>query len=270
MKPFAAAALLALLCGCAAHADPTVETVTIYAPDAAHFVRTIRYDARSRRIEIANVGEPPVYAAPRRPFPLPPVAALRWIAEHGGFNQPIQTTQASEIAGVRVTFAGAPELQTRFADAWDVNEPAALKTVQSWYGRALYSAAGIHRDWRDALTYTVRHGRVLSIRFTEPGRYTLTIDRNGDALIAAGRGKRVRFARGHVDRVALEPIYQAALALSPRAPVYAADDPPLHVKIVALHRTYTVVGSNAPGLEIFAARMDQLAHDVRWNRSVAL
>jgi hypothetical protein len=268
MKRFAAAVLLAALCGCSAPAGPGPETVTIYQPNEAHFVRTIRFDARTGRISIESVGLRESYTVPRDRFPALPIAALRWVEQNGGFNQPIQTTQASEIVGVRVDFGNGPPIDTRFASAWDVDEPAALKSVQSWYESAVYCANTAGNRWHAALAAAIRSGRVRQIRFM-PGDYTLVIDRNGGVHLALRRGRRMLYAYGRVDRRAIASIYRAALLLSPKAPVYDANDPPTHVEIIAAGQRFMAVGSNDAGFELFAARADQLARDVRWNHRLA-
>ena len=268
MKRFAAAVLSAALCGCSAPAARAIETVTIYQPDDAHFVRTIRFDARADRISVESVGLRESYVIPRDRFPAPPVKALRWVERNGGFSQPIQTTQASEIVGVHIVLSNAPPIDTRFASAWDVNEPAALKTVQSWYQNALFCTDTAGSRWHAALAAALRSGRVRQIRFM-PGDYTLVIDRNGGVHIALRHGRRMLYAYGRVDRRSIASIYRAALLLSPKAPVYDANDPPTHVEIIAAGRRFTATGSNDSGLEIFSARADQLAHDVRWNPRVA-
>jgi hypothetical protein len=265
MRRFVAAALLAALSACSSRTGSQSESVTIYQPDDAHFVRTISFDPRTEQLRITTLGLSESYPTPR--FPPPPVAALKWVQQHGGFNQPIQTMQASEIIGVRVTGDDAAPIETRFASAWDVNEPAALKIVQSWYQNAVYCADTAAGRWHAALASEIRKGRVRQIRFA-PGPYTLVIDRNGSVHIALRRGRRMQYARGRIDRRAVASVYRAALLLSPKAPIYDPNDPPTHVEIIAQGRSFTAVGSNDVGLELFSARVDQLAHDIRWDKRV--
>lgn len=266
MKKFVAAGLLAALSACGSRAGPRVEAVTIYQPDDAHFVRTIAFDPRTDRMRMTSLGLSADYTV--RSFPAPPLAALRWVQDHGGFNQPIQTMQASEIVGVQIAVANESPIETRFASAWDVHEPSALKAVQSWYQSVIYSAATAAVGWHAALAAAIRSGRVRQIRFM-PATYTLVIDRNGSVRIALRHGRRIQYARGRVDGRALASVYRAALLLSPKVPVYDANDPPTHVEIIAQGRQFTAVGSNDIGLELFAARVDQLAHDVKWSRRLS-
>jgi hypothetical protein len=266
MKQLAAAAAIALLTACGGR-DPSVQTVTIYEPSDTHFVRTISYDERTSRVDVSTLGVSQIYAVRRGSFPAPPLDALRWIKEHGGFDQPIQTTQASGIVGVRVALSDGSHLETRFASAWDVDEPSELKRVQSWYQNAVYHADTASNAWRNALAYAIHKGRVRQIRFS-PGNYILVIDRNGQAHIAIPHGRRVDYAHGRIDQRALGPVYQAALHLSPHLPALP-DTRRTRVDIITQGRRFTAIGSNGVALQVFSSRMDQLAHDIRWSRRIS-
>jgi hypothetical protein len=242
--------------------------VTIWAPGEYHFVRRLTYDVAHQRMRTDWLSVNRTYAIPRRAFPSVPVDALRWVAQNGGFDQPISTVETSNIVGVRVLLSNGKTIQTRFASAWSYEEPDQLKRLQSWYSNATYEADYFDRNnWRVALSQAIYKRRVRQIRFSH-NFYTLVINTNGTARIAVRRGRRAIYARGRFDRRALVPLYNAALQLRPHAPTLTQHGSTTSVTIVTPGRSFVASGSVDEGLAIFSARMDQLAHDIRWNRPI--
>jgi hypothetical protein len=277
MRKYVVLAALTVLsaCGLGSH-PPEIQTVTIYQPYEQHFVRTLTYNPAAHRMTAKWLGISESYRLGARNFPPVPLDDLRWVQQHGGFDQPMQTLVVSDIVGVRVAVKGQAPIETRFASLWDVNEPEQLKRVQTWYSSVTFSADLYHRGaWHRALYSAVRQRRVREIRFTrhftarQPTWYTFTVDHNGNAQIVMRRSRtHAERAHGHIDPRALAPIYDAALLLSPQMPVIQANDPPTRVEIITPGRRFTAIGSDDFGLTIFSMRMDQLARDIRWNRRI--
>jgi hypothetical protein len=268
MRKLVALALLAALPACGHGDPPVVQTITIWAPSDDHFVRTLTYDEPHQQLRSTWLNVSRTFALPRSAFPAVPLGALQWVAKHGGFDQPIATVEDSDIVGVRVAMSDGEQIETRFASAWSYDEPAQLKSVQAWYSDAAYKAESSDRGaWHLALSRAVSRRNIKQIRFAHKA-YTLVVNANGTAQIAVRSGKRRIAAHGRFDWRALVPIYNAALSLRERAPVLAARGPATRVVIVTRGRTFIATGADDEGLAIFSARMDQLAHDIHWNRRV--